>query len=132
MRAFARIGQVARFACVVGLLVVVVGSLTPAAEMPSLEASDKVQHFGAYAVLALCGVLGWPRGRPLALVVGGLIAAGLCIELLQMLVPGRSAEFADGVADIAGVAVGAATALLLRRMLAPERTVGPPAREVSR
>src|SRR3546814_1697566 len=92
--------------------------------MPSLETSDKVQHFGAYAVLALCGVLGWPRGRALALTVGGLIAAGLCIELLQMLVPGRSAEFADGVADIAGVAVGAATALLLRRLPAPKRTAG--------
>src|SRR3546814_16291376 len=63
VRVFARIGQVARFACVVGLLVVVAGSLTPAAAMPSLETSDKVQHFVHYAVLRCAAY--WP-GRPAA------------------------------------------------------------------
>src|SRR5690606_19178366 len=112
-----RIGQLARTACLAGLAVVVIGSLLPGADLPPIGTSDKTQHFGAYAALALCGALGWPRGRPLALVVAGLTAIGIAIEFLQMLVPGRAAEFGDGVADILGVAAGTALALLLRHLL---------------
>jgi hypothetical protein len=49
--------RAARGTWLVAILVVVVGSLLPAASLPMrmldrLQVSDKIQHFGAYAVLA--------------------------------------------------------------------------------
>ena len=105
----------ARAAFVLAAAAVAVGSLTPAAEMPAIEVSDKVQHFGAYAGLAFLAVLAWPQARLMTGPVMSVILAGPAIELLQLLVPGRSASLADAAADLAGVAVGWVLASWLQR-----------------
>ena len=85
----------------------------PLPQMPGgIEIPDKAEHFGAYAVL---GALTWwaaaPLGAGRAAVIGILIAGfyGASDELHQWFVPGRTADFQDWGADIAG----AATALIV-------------------
>lgn len=70
--------------------------------------SDKFNHALAYTVLML--YFGQLARRRLA-VVAGLLAYGVAIEALQSLLPPRSAEFADLVANCVGMGLGA---LLLR------------------
>lgn len=72
-----------------------------------VDASDKVQHMLAFALLAGLAALAWPR-RLLAIGLG-LFAFGGLIELLQT-IPAlhRDAQAADWLADVA-----AATAVLL-------------------
>lgn len=73
---------------------------------------DKLAHFVGYGLLGALAVGGWRRagGWPprtwLLILVLGLAALD---ELNQMRVPGRSAEFADWLAD----AAGALTAFIL-------------------
>lgn len=74
---------------------------------------DKLVHAVEYAIFGVLlsrAVTGFPRlrnhilWRPLVIAVGGLYAAS--DELHQLLVPGRSAELADWVADVAGLVIG--------------------------
>lgn len=106
----------ARAAFVLAVLVVIVGSLTPAAEMPEIAVSDKIQHFAAYAGLAFLALVGWPRQGPFGWPVMSVVVAGPTIEVLQHLVPGRSASVGDAAADIAGVVIGVLCAFGLRRL----------------
>lgn len=79
--------------------------------MPGL---DKIQHFVAFAVLALPLCVARPRWTMLIVAAATFYGGG--IELVQPLV-GRSAEWADLAADAAGAAVGglAGRRLRLRR-----------------
>ena len=81
--------------------------------------ADKLVHFGMYAVM---GVLAYKaivdaRDRPpmwlLALVAGGVAMVGAIDELHQSIVPGRSSDPLDWLADATGgiVAVVAMRAL---------------------
>lgn len=81
-----------------------------------LPVSDKLNHALAYTVLML--YFGQLARRRLA-VVAGLLAYGIAIEGLQSLLPPRSAEFADLLANCVGMGLGA---LLLR---------GPPGRALA-
>ena len=75
---------------------------------------DKLNHAMAFASLAFCGhwsLSSW-RMRWLALPLA-LLAYGALIELLQLQVPGRDGEWADLLADAAGVALGLAAASAL-------------------
>jgi VanZ family protein len=82
----------------------------PTLPMPPSELPlDKVAHFSAYGVLGLLLGFGWwqHERRPAAwilLLLGMLV--GAADELHQTMVPGRSAELADFVADAAGVLTG--------------------------
>ena len=69
---------------------------------------DKLNHTAAFAALAVCAVLGWRHAHPARrlLVLLALLAFGGAIELLQRHVPGRSAEWADLLADAIGIAAG--------------------------
>lgn len=73
---------------------------------------DKFQHLFAFGVLALLAHRAWPRAGITAH-IGGLLAFGIFIELVQSQVPQRSAEAADVVADLCGVLL----VLPLRRWL---------------
>ena len=78
---------------------------------------DKLNHGSAFVALAFCAWLGQggqPRRGALAMVA--LLAYGGLIELAQWLVPGRSGEWADLLADAVGLAVGAALAWLALRL----------------
>jgi len=68
---------------------------------------DKSNHALAFASLAFCGhwCLSMARSRWLYLPML-LIAYGGAIELLQINVPNRSAEWGDLLADSIGVAIG--------------------------
>jgi VanZ family protein len=72
---------------------------------------DKVQHLAAFAGLALLAALVLSRWRPLSLadyawLAAALLALAAADELTQQLVPGRSCELADWLADSAGIALG--------------------------
>ncbi len=73
--------------------------------------TDKMAHFLAFAALMLwfCGVFRLPVTPLVAL---GLLAFGGLIEFLQGMLPYRSAEFRDLVADGAGIAAGWALAVI--------------------
>ena len=78
---------------------------------------DKLNHLAAFAALAVCAVFGWRSARAACLaVLLALLAFGGVIELLQLRVPNRSAEWSDLGADAVGIGVGALLALIwLRR-----------------
>jgi VanZ family protein len=93
------------------LLVVVVAvlALSPnPAQGPQLG-WDKLNHALAFAAMAFCAVMGRRGGsrRQLATVLVALLAYGGLIELLQLFVPGREAEWGDWLADAVGIAIGA-------------------------
>ena len=79
---------------------------------PGPDGSDKVVHLVAFAALA------FPLARTgrigLLPVFVGASAFGGLIELIQPTF-GRSADMQDWIADIAGVALGIALALIYRR-----------------
>jgi len=82
---------------------VVLGCLLPARWLPLLP-HDKWLHFVAFAGLSPLALLierAW-AGRVLWLL--GLLLAGLAIEILQKLVPGRSFCWRDMGANTAGIA----------------------------
>lgn len=87
-------------------------TLTP----PRLETSDgllsdKAYHMIAFAALVFPGALLYVRS--LAWLIPAALVFGAAIELVQPLV-GRSAELADFVADVVGVACGLALGLIMR------------------
>ena len=94
-------------------LAVLVGSLWPS--MPSVAGgvSDKLLHFLAYVVLALVFAAAFSRRHWLAIALG-LAAFGALIELLQHWLPGRrEAEWLDMAANLGGIVVGLAAALVV-------------------
>ena len=103
------------------VLLVVIGSLLPAATLVRLHydaiaPNDKVVHFLGYTVLALLPVaLLELTGLGVAL-AASMIPMGVLLEFLQRLVPGRSYEVADMVADSLGVFSGILLALCVRRV----------------
>lgn len=79
---------------------------------------DKLNHVAAFAALAFAARLGFPdtrRGRKLSL--WGLFSYGAAIEIVQLFVPGRAAEWGDLFADSIGIACGALLAAGLLRLM---------------
>ena len=79
---------------------------------------DKLSHAIAFLVLAVCAVRAHPA-QPLHRLFGALLAFGALIEVVQSRIPGRSAEWADLLADAIGIALGALLALWWLRREAP-------------
>lgn len=93
-----------------GVVLVAVGSLS--GNRPETIAVDKLLHFSGYATLAALAVLGLTPRR-YAIALGALAALGAAIELLQPLNT-RSRDPLDLLANLLGIAVGAAVGLLAR------------------
>jgi VanZ family protein len=96
----------------------IVGELLPGNSAPmrwvaATHINDKTLHFTAYALLAFIPVFGFQlrRGIPLAL---SMILLGVALEFAQRLVPSRSFEIADMVANALGVLAGIGLALVGR------------------
>lgn len=88
------------------MVLVLVATLTPNARPMALSfLSDKASHFLAFMLLMLwfCGVFRLPLTPLVAL---GLLAFGVLIEVLQSQLPYRSAEVADALYDVGGIAAG--------------------------
>ena len=97
-------------------LVLCIATLSPGMPAVGPQGSDKWQHFGGFALLVL--PLGYARpGWGVSILIGAALFGGL-IELIQPHV-GRSAEWADLAADIAGAAAGILAMRLLRARSAP-------------
>jgi VanZ family protein len=101
------------------LTTVIVGSLLPgaiAARIPlaALHLTDKDAHFLMYAVLALLSLLAFDRVPTGLMWALGAVPLGVALEFAQRLVPGRSYEVADMIADALGVCAGLAIAAALR------------------
>ncbi len=93
------------------LAIVLVAALLPPIGPQSLVSiSDKLLHGITFAVLALWFSGQYARHSYWRLVTG-LLAFGLLIEVTQRMLPYRTAEWMDLLADAAGVAVGMTIAL---------------------
>lgn len=79
-------------------------TLMPAVAGPALV-NDKMAHGIAFMVLMtwFCGIFEM-RFSPFVAIA--LLCLGILIELVQQQLTYRSAEFADGLADLAGIGVG--------------------------
>ncbi|WP_211256600.1 VanZ family protein [Actinoalloteichus caeruleus] len=123
------------------VLVSLVVFLTPASGVPSAPpGTDKVVHVGVFVLLTVTGLLmvagarsprpapdrrdasPTHRGRgPRRLLLLGLLCYAFVAEVLQGLLPlGRSADWADALANLAGIALGAGVFLLF----GPRRPAG--------
>ena len=92
------------------MVTVVIGSLLPGGSaamhwISLLHVNDKTQHFLAYAVLAWFPVRIYSRTAALG-ACGMLVTLGVALEVLQSMVPGRSCELLDALADLGGVMSG--------------------------
>jgi VanZ family protein len=85
-------------ACAIAL-----GCLLPARWLPPLP-HDKLLHFVAFAGLSTLALLIEPAWGLRLVWLLGLLLAGLAIEILQKLVPGRSFCWRDMGANTAGIA----------------------------
>ena len=90
---------------VAGLILILILTLVPMPPMPlDVDYLDKWQHAVTFSLLMLyAGMLFPAHCRWAAL---GLLLYGAKIELLQMLLPWRSAEWLDLFADLAGILLG--------------------------
>ena len=98
---------------VAALAVVSVGCLMPAGWLPTLP-NDKLLHFVAFAGLTILAAPLAPDWARLWRWLLGLALAGLAIELLQKLVPGRSFCWRDLGANLAGIGTASVVILLER------------------
>ena len=107
-----------RIAFWVALLVAFTMAVLP--HPPVVHLWDKLQHMAAFAVLTLLGWVAYPRISRLKLMLL-LVAFGGFIELVQMIpMLQRDSDWHDWLADIIAVAIAAACAALVRRVLAPQ------------
>ena len=105
----------------VWLVCVILGSLASGSELASLEKmlpflewSDKIQHFGAYAALALLCMLALERGRRVAAALS-MILLGVLLEAAQHYAPGRTPDLGDALANTLGAFAGMALGYVLTR-----------------
>ena len=81
---------------------ITLGCLLPARWLPPLP-HDKLLHFIAFAGLSTLALLIEPAWGLRLVWLLGLLLAGLAIEILQKLVPGRSFCWRDMGANTAGI-----------------------------
>jgi VanZ family protein len=74
-------------------------TLAPQSWRPHL-ADAQVERFGAYFVVGLAFALAYPKR--LRLVALGVVAGAVCLELLQLIAPGRDAGVRDALAKSLG------------------------------
>lgn len=109
-----RFSSLLRYVFAAGTFGVVVLSLLPGQELPSVGVSDKVEHVAAYALLGLAGGLAFPTRRAAMLLLVLLPLLGIALEIAQLLVPNRSSDAGDALADWAGAALTLLPILLFR------------------
>jgi len=95
-------------------IILFIATSIPAQSVPSFGVGDKVNHFLAYLILAVLLFLTlsfqeksmFAKRNAALLTIAVILLYGVLDELHQMLVPDRSAEFLDWVADGVGAICG--------------------------
>lgn len=109
---------------IIATLLVLVSALAPLPAAPDLPSySDKLVHFACYLVLGWLATLAQRRRQAQLLATAGMVVLGVAIECLQGLLPWRSFEWLDMVANGAGVVTGyllAVAVIGLRRHRRPQ------------
>jgi len=97
---------------VLWLLIATIGVLATAPAPAEVGLGwDKLNHAVAFAALALAAGLAHPHRPHLRITAWlALLGYGALIEGLQSLVPARTADWGDLLADAVGIAIGAALA----------------------
>ena len=112
----------ARIVCTTYTVVLSAGLLTPQGGriggfIAGLGDHPDLQHFLAFTVLAwLCGWAAWPV-RILSMAIA-LVSYAFGTELLQGVIPGRSADLWDVLANLLGLTTGAVIWIGMRRLRA--------------
>src|SRR5215467_3166478 len=107
MRERCKTSRLLRGLWLLAAVAVVIGSLLPGGSPPMLmlarlHISDKIQHFGAYALLAFLPAIHEQRKFILVAALGA-VALGVVLEFDQRYAPGRTFEIADMLANTTGV-----------------------------
>ena len=91
----------------VGVAVTLFMALVPAPPKALTTGWDKSDHLGAFACLTVAGRLAWGgQVRRQVMLALALVGFGGMIEVLQMWVPQRQADWHDLLADTLGVVMG--------------------------
>jgi VanZ family protein len=91
------------------MLVVIVAwlSFAPASGQQTFDHADKLAHAAAFFALGAAAALSWSHSRRVTQRAAlALLAYGALIEAVQSMLPSRSADGLDFLADAAGVALG--------------------------
>jgi VanZ family protein len=99
--------------------------LLPEAGPPGTVGIDKLTHLFAFGCLGFAGRLAALRPGANAPLAISLVLAGL-LEWLQAFVPGRESSILDGVANLAGLALGVAAAVAARAAVASRHACARP------
>ena len=88
-------------------------TLSPIRDRPSFAADPHVEHFAAFAVMALAFVVGYPRRAMLVVLL--VVFSAFTLEAMQLLTPDRHGHLADAFFKVAGglAGIGAGHLLLL-------------------
>lgn len=110
--------RVMRVLSVMALVAITVLSLLPI-EHPSVSPNDKLNHLLGWGLIGVLGGLGWPRWK---MIWPWLWGYSWLIEAAQGLTPYRLFSVADGVANLAGLALAVVLLWLWYKMRALPRT----------
>ena len=86
-------------------LFIYIACIIPAGKIPSPNGFDKIEHFAAYFILACLIVFGWPRISFLKNIAFSSFF-GIFVEFSQLLIPSRTAELLDLLANLFGASLG--------------------------
>lgn len=100
----------------VAIIVALLATLLPVSDQaPRFPYADKVFHGGYFALLGGLAVLAPRQLRSMTGAALAMVGLGVAIELIQALLPWRSFEWLDIVADSVGVLIGYVIASRLRQ-----------------
>ena len=103
----------------VGLFAIILLSVIPVTAIPKLglPLPEILSHMAAYAALALAGGIACRSARSLFMLASGLLLLGVGLEFVQALLPSRDASGYELLANVAGVALGFAAAILTNTLI---------------
>lgn len=112
------VSKIRRFGVIAGWLAlafIAFVTLSPIQDRPSLV-HPQIEHFAAFAVMALAFALGYPRRT--ALIVFFVVFSAFTLEAMQFLTPDRHGRLIDAIVKVAGglagIGVGRFMLLVLR------------------
>lgn len=100
------------------LLAVAFATLAPIEYRPVTEFPPQAERFGAFLIVTISLVVGYPSYRLLG--ICGLVVAAAALEDLQTVFPGRHGRFFDFEAKAAGVLAGALVGMMGEALIRPK------------